>query len=218
MTPDPGVPASQRDPGHHLSRRDLAVDGPSRSAHGLHCRLGSGANRPPPQHAAGPMITEDQTPVIELLAAPSTHGGAPVERIETHASIVFLAGTRAWKLKRAVCYDYLDFSSARHRKALCEAEVCLNRRTAPALYSGVVAIVRRSDGALALGGPGVPVDWVVEMNRFDQDALFDRLAGRDALDTRAHGPSCDGNRELSSVRDTPDGSWRRRRRGVGRRR
>ena len=134
------------------------------------------------------MITEDQTPVIELLAAPSTHGGAPVERIETHASIVFLAGTRAWKLKRAVCYDYLDFSSAQRRKALCEAEVCLNRRTAPALYSGVVAIVRRSDGALALGGPGVPVDWVVEMNRFDQDALFDRLAGRDALDLALMAP------------------------------
>jgi hypothetical protein len=134
------------------------------------------------------MITEDQTPVIEFLAAPSTHGGAPVERIETHASIVFLAGTRAWKLKRAVCYDYLDFSSAERRKALCEAEVCLNRRTAPALYRGVVAIVRSADGALALGGPGVPVDWVVEMNRFDQDALFDRLAGRDALDLALMAP------------------------------
>ena len=47
------------------------------------------------------MITEDQTPVIDFLAAPSTHGGATVERIDTHASIVFLAGTRAFKLKRA---------------------------------------------------------------------------------------------------------------------
>jgi aminoglycoside phosphotransferase family enzyme/predicted kinase len=128
------------------------------------------------------MITEDQTPTIEFLSAPSTHGGSPVERIETHASIVFLAGDRAWKLKRAVRYDYLDFSTSERRKAMCEDEVRVNRRTAPALYRGVVAVVGRPDGSLALGGAGVPVDWLVEMSRFDQEALFDRLADRGALD------------------------------------
>src|SRR5690606_2545139 len=51
-----------------------------------------------------------QDDVIEFLSAPSTHGGLPVERVETHASVVFLAGARAFKLKRAVRYDYLDFS------------------------------------------------------------------------------------------------------------
>jgi aminoglycoside phosphotransferase family enzyme len=86
------------------------------------------------------MITEDQTAVIDFLAAPSTHGGASVERIDTHASIVFLAGERAYKLKRAVLFDYLDFSTADKRHVLCEAEVQLNRRTAPSLYRGVVAI------------------------------------------------------------------------------
>jgi aminoglycoside phosphotransferase family enzyme/predicted kinase len=122
------------------------------------------------------MTTEDQTAVVEFLGAPSTHGGLPIERIETHTAIVFLAGTRAWKLKRAVRYDYLDFSTAARRRAMCEAEVHLNRRTAPALYRGVVAITRQADGSLALGGPGSPVDWVIEMDRFDQEALFDRLA------------------------------------------
>ena len=122
------------------------------------------------------MTTEDQTVVIEFLGAPSTHGGLPVERIETHTAIVFLAGTRAWKLKRAVRYDYLDFSTAARRRAMCEAEVHLNRRTAPALYRGVVPITRQADGSFALGGPGSPVDWVIEMDRFDQEALFDRLA------------------------------------------
>ena len=128
------------------------------------------------------MVTGDQRDVIELLQAPSTHGGAAVERIDTHASIVFLAGSRAWKLKRAVRYDYLDFSTPTRRKAMCEAEVRVNRRTAPALYRGIVAIVRRSDGRLGLGGPGAPVDWVVEMNRFDQDLLLDRLASRHRLE------------------------------------
>ena len=128
------------------------------------------------------MITEDQAGVVSFLAAPSTHGGASVERIETHASIVFLAGTRAWKLKRAVQYDYLDFSTVARRKAMCEAEVRINRRAAPGLYRGVVAVTREPDGSLALGGAGVPVEWLVEMVRFDQEGLFDRLAARGALD------------------------------------
>lgn len=105
-----------------------------------------------------------------------------MERIDTHTAIVFLAGARAWKLKRAVRFDYLDFSTVERRKAMCEAEVRLNRRTAPAVYRGVVAVTRAPDGSLALGGPGTPVDWLVEMNRFEQEALLDRLAGSGCLD------------------------------------
>lgn len=128
------------------------------------------------------MITEDQTAVIEFLGSASAHGGAAVERIDTHAAVVFLAGPRVWKLKRAVRYDYLDSSTIDRRKTLCEAEVALNRRTAPTIYRGVAAVTRERDGSLALQGAGTPVDWVVEMNRFDQDALLDRLAGGGRLD------------------------------------
>ena len=128
------------------------------------------------------MITGDQTAVIEFLAASSTHGGTAVERVETHASIVFLVGDRAYKLKRAVRFDYLDFSTPERRQQMCEAEVGLNRRTAPELYRGVVPVTRQDNGRLALGGDGMPVDWLVEMNRFDQRGLFDRLAATGALD------------------------------------
>jgi hypothetical protein len=55
------------------------------------------------------MVTERQTETIDFLASPATHGGAPVERIDTHSAVVFLSGGLAWKLKRAVQYDYLDF-------------------------------------------------------------------------------------------------------------
>jgi aminoglycoside phosphotransferase family enzyme len=133
-------------------------------------------------------MTEDQTAVIDCLASPATHAGAAVERVDTHSAIVFLAGGRAWKLKRAVRFDYLDFSTAERRRQCCEAEVQLNRRTAPTVYLGTVAVTRGSDGALALGGSGTPVDWVVEMTRFDQDALFDRLAARDRLDLALMAP------------------------------
>ena len=127
------------------------------------------------------MVTEDQSAVVEFLSSPSTHGGHPVERIDTHASFVFLAGGRALKLKRAVRYDYLDFSTADRRQAMCEAEVRINRRTAPALYRGTLAIMRQPDGSLSLGGRGTPVDWVIEMARFDQGDLFDRRAARGGL-------------------------------------
>ena len=128
------------------------------------------------------MLTEDQADVIEFLAAPSAHGTATVERIDTHSAIVFLAGERAYKLKRAVRFDYLDFSTVERRRAMCDAEVRLNRRTAPDIYRGVVPITREPGGALAVGGSGPPVDWAVEMNRFPQDALFDRLAATGRLD------------------------------------
>jgi aminoglycoside phosphotransferase family enzyme/predicted kinase len=134
------------------------------------------------------VITEDQVAIIEFLGAPTAHGGAQVDRVETHSAIVFLAAQRAWKLKRAVRFDYLDFSTAARRKAMCEAEVHLNRRTAPALYRGVVAVTRGADGSLALGGEGRPVDWVIEMERFDQDALFDRLAVNGRLDVELMAP------------------------------
>ena len=129
-----------------------------------------------------PMITDDQTAVIEFLSAPSTHEGAHVDRIETHASVVFLVAERAYKLKRAVKFDYLDFSTVERRRVMCEAEVRLNRRTAPELYRGVLPVTRRDDGRLALGDGGEAVDWLVAMNRFDQSRLLDRLATRGELD------------------------------------
>jgi aminoglycoside phosphotransferase family enzyme/predicted kinase len=128
------------------------------------------------------MFTEDQAEVIEFLAAPSTYGTARVDRIDTHSAIIFLADGRAYKLKRAVRFDYLDFSTRERRRTMCEAEVRLNRRTAPEIYRGVVPITREPGGTLALGGSGPPIDWVVDMNRFSQEALFEHLAAAGRLD------------------------------------
>jgi aminoglycoside phosphotransferase family enzyme/predicted kinase len=123
----------------------------------------------------------DQQEVIEFLSRPAAHHGAAVERIDTHTSIVFLAGNRALKLKRAVHFDYVDYSTVETRRVMCEAEVRLNARTAADLYRGVIAVRRQKDGALDLGGEGAAVDWLVEMRRFDQSQLFDRLAARGLL-------------------------------------
>lgn len=117
------------------------------------------------------------------MSRPATYGPecAHVERIDTHSAAVFLAGPRAVKLKRAVRYDYLDFSTVERRRQCCEAELAINRRTAPSLYRRVVALTREADGRLVLDGQGPPVEWLLEMARFDGEALCDRLAERRAL-------------------------------------
>ena len=119
---------------------------------------------------------------MALLADPATHGGAAVERLDTHISAVFLAGDRVYKLKKAVRLPFLDFSTLAARREACRAELEVNRRAAPGLYLKVVAITRRPDGGLALGGSGAAVDYVVAMRRFDSDGLFDRLVARGAVD------------------------------------
>lgn len=136
------------------------------------------------------MVTEDQSEVIAFLLRPETYGSETtrVEHLETHSAMVFLAGDRALKLKRAVRYDYLDFSTAERRRRWCEAEVALNRRMAPAIYRGTAVVTRESSGRLALDGPGAPVEWLVDMTRFDGQGLADRLAESGTLPLTAMAP------------------------------
>ena len=123
-------------------------------------------------------MVDDQQDVIAFLSEPSSYGPAieRVDIIETHVSLVFLAGDRAYKLKRAVKYPYLDFSTPEHRRQACEAELALNRRTAPTLYLEVRALVRMPDGKIGFAGNGPAIDWLVVMRRFEQSSLFDALA------------------------------------------
>jgi uncharacterized protein len=127
-------------------------------------------------------MADDQRDAIAFLSDPSSYrpGAGVIERYDTHISLVFLVGDRAYKLKRAVKFSYLDFSTTEQRHQACEAELRLNRRTAPELYLKTRSIVRRRDGGLAWGGEGEIVDWVVAMRRFDQGQLLNAvtLSGR----------------------------------------
>ena len=127
------------------------------------------------------MPDDTQQPVIDFLANPATHGGAEVQRVDTHAATVFLAGERAIKIKRAVKFPFLDFSTLEKRKAACEAEIEVNRAYAPQIYRGVIAITREGDG-FAIGGTGEPVEWAVKMARFDNSQTLDHLAEAGKID------------------------------------
>ncbi len=122
----------------------------------------------------------DQRRVVRLMLDPTTHGGAPVQHIQTHISHVFLAGDYAYKMKKAVTLPFVDFSRSDARRKACEGEIDVNKRTAPDIYLDV-ATVNLSKGRLRLSGPGTPVDYLVRMRRFPQECVLDRIASEDKL-------------------------------------
>lgn len=118
-----------------------------------------------------------QASVVEALQDGSLTGDvAPLARIDTHMSRVFLGPAQVYKLKRARRHPFVDFSVPSHRMAACREELAVNRAFAPDLYEAVRAVTRRNDGELAFDGPGETVDWVVVMRRLDPGAIFDEMA------------------------------------------
>lgn len=124
------------------------------------------------------MPADSQDETIEFLRSAAFDGSdaSTVEAVVTHISTVLLSGERAIKLKRPVHLPYVDFSTPERRLAACERELALNQRTAPTLYRAVRRVTRESDGGLAVDGSGPLVDAYVEMRRFDEDCLLDRMA------------------------------------------
>src|SRR3984893_10183625 len=115
-----------------------------------------------------------QERVFAFLTDPTRH--QQVHRIDTHAASVFLEGDRALKIKRAVRFPFLDYSTLEKRKAACDEEININRQFAPQIYRRVVPITQDSDGSLDIDGDGMPVEFAVEMTRFDERQTIDHLA------------------------------------------
>lgn len=123
----------------------------------------------------------NQIETIAFLEAEASHG-APVTRIDTSCASVFLAGDRAYKIKRPVDLGYLDFTTLASRERACAAELALNRAMAPELYLGIAHVTRAADGRLSLDGPGERLEPVVVMRRFADDALASRALAEGRID------------------------------------
>ncbi len=124
-------------------------------------------------------ISDEQREVVAFLARGGADGpvGAGVQRIDTHGAHVFVGAHDVFKIKRAITYPYMDFSTLALRRAACVREFEINAPHAPGLYKGVVAITREADGQLAVDAAGVPVEWAVHMARFAEgDILVNRVA------------------------------------------
>ncbi|TFV80782.1 DNA-binding protein [Bradyrhizobium frederickii] len=114
-----------------------------------------------------------------------------VTRIDTHGASVFLDGRRALKIKRAVRYPFLDYSTLDKRKAACEEEIRINRPLAPQIYHRVVAITEEPDGSVQVGGAGRPIEYAVDMSRFDESRTLDHLAKAGPLDAKLASAAAD---------------------------
>jgi aminoglycoside phosphotransferase family enzyme/predicted kinase len=137
-------------------------------------------------------VVENQDEALAALGEASTYGvSGPLERAETHGAAVFLVGDRAYKMKRAVRFPYMDFGTLERRRAMCAAEVEVNRRFAPDLYLGVAAL--QEHGGRWRIGPLMAADdpalagteareWLVVMRRFPASGLFATMADENRLD------------------------------------
>ena len=119
-------------------------------------------------------MTDNSATQERIFAALTARPG--VKRIDTHAASVFLDGTRALKIKRAVKYPFLDYSTLEKRKAACEEEVRINRPHAPQIYHRVAAITEEPDGSVKVDGRGRPIEYAIDMSRFDESRTLDHLA------------------------------------------
>lgn len=101
--------------------------------------------------------------------------GAAVSEVETHGSVVVLAGDTVWKMKKPVRLPFVDLRRLDARERLCREEVRLNRALAgPGVYRGVAALTLGAGGALGIDGGGAVVEWLVVMRRLDAAQMLDR--------------------------------------------
>jgi len=160
-------------------------------------------------------MTDNSGTQERIFAALTARAG--VKRIDTHAASVFLDGARALKIKRAVKFPFLDYSTLEKRKAACEEELRINRPHAPQIYHRVVAITEEADGSVTIDGRGRPIEYAVDMSRFDENQTLDHLAKAGRFDpdfasgiadaiaaSHAAAAPADGKTWVSSIPDLID--------------
>jgi aminoglycoside phosphotransferase family enzyme/predicted kinase len=121
-----------------------------------------------------------QRRLILALQRALSSSGNEVALIETHISYVLLTGPFAYKIKKAVAFAFLDFTTLALRRFYCGEELRLNRRLAPDIYLGVAAITGRVD-APEIDGRGPVLEYAVKMRQFDQEGLLSRAIARAGL-------------------------------------
>jgi uncharacterized protein len=127
-------------------------------------------------------IDMELTRLIEQLADPRFYPDptTKVDVHQTHISAVFVTDTFAYKIKKPIALDFLDYSTLEKRRHWCEEELRLNRRLAPRIYLGVVPIVQ--DGPnVRVEGTGSVVEWAVKMHRLPTEASLDSVVARGEL-------------------------------------
>ena len=134
----------------------------------------------------GPAPTPTQDELVEALSAPEAYPTPPDEvgLVQTHLSLLFFAGERVYKVKKALDLGFVDQTSLESRRRFCEEEVRLNRRLARDTYLRVAPITRDADGSLRIDGDGEVVEYAVEMRRLPAHRMLDRLLEEGEIDNQ----------------------------------
>jgi len=125
-----------------------------------------------------------QKQVVEALMKPEAYDEEPgkIELVQTHISFVFLTRNFVYKVKKAVDFGFLDFTTLEKRRFFCEKELELNRRLCGDMYVEVVSI-NRSDG-IRIKGRGETVEYAVKMKRMPEERMMSKLLEEDKVDNR----------------------------------
>jgi aminoglycoside phosphotransferase family enzyme/predicted kinase len=137
----------------------------------------------PDEHPDGALVAQEQ--LLPFLLDPQSYPHRPkrVRLVQTHASFVFIAPPFVYKVKKAVNFGFLDFSTPAKRLHFCEREVALNRRLAPSTYLGVIPITKHG-GHFAFGQEGPAVEYAVQMRQLPDGHFLDQLLKRNGIGPR----------------------------------
>lgn len=122
-------------------------------------------------------------PFVQALLNPISyaHPVVEVQLVQTHISLVLLAGDFVYKFKKPVNFGFLDFSDLDKRQYCCEQELQLNRRLCPDIYLELVTVTRQADGTFTLGGDGDVIEYGVKMARMPEERMMPHLIARGEL-------------------------------------
>lgn len=125
-----------------------------------------------------------QKNVIAALMEPEAYEGVigSVKVVQTHISFVFLTETFVYKVKKAVNFGFLDFSTLEKRRFFCEKELDLNRRLCEDMYLEVVPINLSADNSIKINGPGETVEYALKMRRLPQEKIMSTLIEKNQVD------------------------------------
>lgn len=126
----------------------------------------------------------DQNQIVKALMTPEAYEEDPknIELIQTHISFIFLTRKFVYKVKKAVNFGFLDFTTLRKRRFYCEKELELNRRLCREMYLEVVPINKGT--TIRIKGEGKPVEYAVKMKRISQEKIMSKLLERNKIDNK----------------------------------
>lgn len=119
-------------------------------------------------------LTQPVPPLILALQNPTVypHPVDTIKIMQTHISWVILTGQFAYKIKKPVHFNFLDYSTLDKRHHYCQEELKLNKTCAAPLYKAVVPLYGSAASPSFTPNDKPPFEYAIQMQEFPQEALL----------------------------------------------